>query len=270
MTQPPTLTIETPDPARSAGFYRALGFTEIVREPDRVELDAGGVRLSVLRAANAANAAGAGAVDGARPAATPGSSLQLTVQADLESLRPALLAAGGAEVTDVESDWSGAIVTDPDGNPVRLLPPVVVTTPAATAPAATAPAVADTTAGAADAGPGSGGSAAGPPTAAPTTPPTGTPTNGQTAPAPAATSVAPAVDEPDLPRSPLPAAYYNEHGVPTFDAVAERIHHQAATADGNEILDAESQRGRAESDTMDKLKRAGKDRLDQLRRSMGG
>lgn len=244
MAATPTLTIEASKPAELAGFYLALGFTEVAREEERVELDLGGLRLSILSGPAIGRAQNAGPVMG----------LQLTVQVtDLESVRPALVAAGGVVASDYRSAWSGVVILDPIGNPVRILAPaapasavVSVDTHAPAAPtsppSSPTPSDGDVTA---DAGPSTGhGSAAAPST-------------------PAAT------DDLQLPQSSLPATYYNEHGVPTFDAVAERIQKQSATADGNEILDAQSQRGQEESDTMDKLKKAGKDRLDQLRKSMG-
>ncbi|MEO6957346.1 MAG: hypothetical protein ABI137_11445 [Antricoccus sp.] len=73
----------------------------------------------------------------------------------------------------------------------------------------------------------------------------------------------------DLPRSPLADTYYNAHGVPTFDAVRERIEQRTALADGNEVLDDESEKGVDFAKEREKLDQAGKDRLAQIRKSMG-
>lgn len=99
----------------------------------------------------------------------------------------------------------------------------------------------------------------------PTAPPSATPQPNVTpAPVPAT-----ADDDLDLPQSPLPEGYYTADGTPTFDAVAERIQQRIATADGNQVLDGESMRGRDEADDYQKLQDAGKDRLDQLRKTWG-
>ncbi len=73
----------------------------------------------------------------------------------------------------------------------------------------------------------------------------------------------------DLPQSPLPDTYYDEHGVPTFDAVRERIEQRTALADGNQVLDDESEKGVDFAKEREKLDQAGKDRLAQIRKSMG-
>lgn len=93
-----------------------------------------------------------------------------------------------------------------------------------------------------------------------------------TAPPPAASAAAATPSEapdPGLPQSSLPEGYYTENGIPSFDAVAERISERIATADGNQVLDAESERGHDDADDFARLKDAGRDRLEQLRRSMG-
>lgn len=246
MAQTPTLTLEVADPTAVARFYQALGFTEAVREPDRVELERGALRLSIL--AGGAAGHGTGAVTGA----------QLTVHCDdADATKRALLEAGGVVPGDYSSGWSGAVVLDPAGNAVRLLSPVAVPVPAATPNTASAAA----------------------PLAPPTAPPVGRDNSGTGMPGPQPTdeggsgpqtlTTAGGSADAGLPQSSLPASYYTNAGVPTFDAVAERIHRETAIADGNEILDAESQRGRDEADAMEKLKQAGKDRLEQLRKSFG-
>lgn len=157
---------------------------------------------------------------------------ELTVQLeDLASVQPALVAAGGTVPTDQPAERTGILVLDPDGNPVRLGQPTD------SAIGRDAPRSA------------------------------GEPHTGQQSKEPP-----PTISTPDglTPAGPsLPATYYTEDGVPTFDAVAERIHRDSASAEGSAVLDAESARGQAERDGFDKLKTAGKDRLDQLRKSMG-
>lgn len=73
----------------------------------------------------------------------------------------------------------------------------------------------------------------------------------------------------DLPQSPLADTYYDKHGVPTFDAVRERIEQRTALADGIEVLDDESEMGVDFAKEREKLDQAGKDRLAQIRKSMG-
>lgn len=71
------------------------------------------------------------------------------------------------------------------------------------------------------------------------------------------------------PESPLPAGYYTDDGVPTFDAVRARIEERSATADGHQELDSELPRERDFRKEREDLEKAGADRLAQLRKSMG-
>ncbi|WP_166741690.1 VOC family protein [Cumulibacter soli] len=254
MSQTPTLTVETPDPGVIAPFYAALGFIEVDRDTDRIELDRGGLRLSLL--------------GGSAHHSPSGGGFELTMQVDdLDAMRAALLAAGGSEYDGGRSAWSGTLLLDPVGNRIRLLAPAVATPTPSSAATPSAP----------DAE----GSTSGPPTAptAPSPPPSTSPAKA-TPQASASSTLAAgasalwnaadaAIDRLPTPQSSLPADYYSEDGVPTFDAVAERIHKQAATADGDAVLDAESPRGRDEAQDLDRLKQAGKDRLDQLRKGFG-
>lgn len=227
----PSLVVHTDDPDRLTAFYTALGFTELARQEGRIELEQAGLRLSVV----AAGTSGSG-----DPGTPRGYVLCVEVD-DPQSVHRALLASGGTTTPETEADGAGTLVRDPDGNPVRLQP-TRREQPAEPVVSALSP--------------------------APTAPPAGSASDQEAAPgapAPAPATVAPSGPDQTLP----PGAYYTEDGVPTFDAVAERIARQSATADGNAVLDAESERGRQESDTLDKLKKAGKDRLDALRRSMG-
>lgn len=80
---------------------------------------------------------------------------------------------------------------------------------------------------------------------------------------------APSDSDFDLPQSPLPGTYYDAHGVPTFDAVRDRIEQISAQADGQEVLDEASSEGIDYAEEREKLDKAGKDRLAQIRKSMG-
>lgn len=89
-------------------------------------------------------------------------------------------------------------------------------------------------------------------------------------------TIDPALSEPapndfdfNLPQSTLPDGYYDERGVPGFDAVRERIEQISAQADGREILDGEPEVGVDYAQEREKLDKAGKDRLAQIRKSMG-
>lgn len=245
MSQQPTLTVEAGNPEGLAQFYLTLGFTEVARDGGAVELQLGGLRLSIVN----------GPVTGPGEDGPTPSGFHLTVQIDdLDSIRAGLLATGGTMSAAQPVGGSGVLVLDPDGNPVRVLTRVAPTSPP------TAPTIAQPSSGSTVTRPSSPGASATSAEPVPALTPTSTTST---------TGIVPIVDDPDLPQSSLPATYYTDNGVPTFDAVAERIQQQSATADGNQILDAVSQRGQEESDSFDKLKKAGKDRLDQLRKSMG-
>ncbi len=86
---------------------------------------------------------------------------------------------------------------------------------------------------------------------------------------PAPSDPVPSEVEFNLPQSPLPDGYYDEHGVPTYDAVRERIEQRSALAEGNEVLDEESEKGTDFAKKREELEEAGKDRLAQIRKSMG-
>ncbi|MFV0534146.1 MAG: VOC family protein [Cumulibacter sp.] len=254
MSQTPTLTVETPDPGVIAPFYAALGFIEVDRDTDRIELDRGGLRLSLL--------------GGSAHQSPSGGGFELTMQVDdLDAMRAALLVAGGSEHDGGRSAWSGTLLLDPVGNRIRLLAPAVATPTPSSAATPSAPAHEG---------------AMSPPTA-PTASTSASPSTSPTKDASQAMSSSTlaagasalwnaadaAIDRLPTPQSSLPADYYTEDGVPTFDAVAQRIHKQAATAEGNSVLDAEPPRGRDEAQDLDRLKQAGKDRLDQLRNGFG-
>ncbi|HEY2224766.1 hypothetical protein [Actinomycetospora sp.] len=63
---------------------------------------------------------------------------------------------------------------------------------------------------------------------------------------------------------------YTAEGVPTFDFVRDRIEGRAATAEGRGVLDAETPEGRTLAQQEADRDAAARDRLEQIRRSMGG
>lgn len=81
-------------------------------------------------------------------------------------------------------------------------------------------------------------------------------------------SSATSFDDVVLPVSILPLDYYNADGVPSFDAVRARINRDSAQVTGAEVLDAQSERGQAEQFDTQRREQAGRDRLEQLRRSL--
>ncbi|MCG7593410.1 hypothetical protein [Mycobacterium sp. PSTR-4-N] len=63
---------------------------------------------------------------------------------------------------------------------------------------------------------------------------------------------------------------YTEDGVPTFDAVREKIENRYATSLGSAELAAETPEGRTAAEQYDARQRAAAERLAQIRRSMRG
>lgn len=62
---------------------------------------------------------------------------------------------------------------------------------------------------------------------------------------------------------------YTDTGVPTFDAVRDKIEQRAGTAAGAEELDHEGAQGRSVDEQWAAREKAGKARLDEIRRSLG-
>ena len=236
----PQISLYTDDVERLRLFYASLGFQETSRHPQEgatqyVELALDGFTLGIADVQSAARDHGLHPELGRH-------RIELVLTSDNTDANHARLTAAGAPSLSAPHDWLTqsrvAWIADPDGNPIRLVQQK---------------------------------SSAMPPTSAPATAATSAPA---TTPAPATPPVASNVtsspeDDLDLPQSPLPAGYYTADGTPTFDAVAERIHQRSAVAEGDEIMDGESERGRHENDDLATLKRAGQDRLAQLRKSMG-
>lgn len=80
------------------------------------------------------------------------------------------------------------------------------------------------------------------------------------------TGATPAVPERPLPV--VPDGDYNEAGVPSFDYVRDRIESRVATAIGSQELAEETPQGRTIDQQLVERDKAGKERLEQIRRSM--
>lgn len=72
--------------------------------------------------------------------------------------------------------------------------------------------------------------------------------------------------QPDLPEE--PETGYTAAGVPTFDAVREKIETRYGTALGASELAAETPEGRSAEDQYEKRQQAAAERLRQIRESM--
>jgi phage shock protein A len=66
----------------------------------------------------------------------------------------------------------------------------------------------------------------------------------------------------------MPDPDYDDSGVPTFDAVREKIESRYQTALGGAELDAESEEGRSLEEQYEKRQQAAADRLADIRESM--
>lgn len=75
------------------------------------------------------------------------------------------------------------------------------------------------------------------------------------------------LDEP-LPQA--PPGDYSESGVPTFDYVRDRIDNRVATSIGSQELAGETPEGKAVADQFEARERAGRDKLEEIRRQMRG
>jgi hypothetical protein len=63
---------------------------------------------------------------------------------------------------------------------------------------------------------------------------------------------------------------YDEHGVPSFDYVRAKIEGRSAVAVGSTELAGETAEGRALDEQMAERDRKAKEKLDEIRRSLGG
>ncbi|WP_133906402.1 hypothetical protein [Actinophytocola oryzae] len=80
-------------------------------------------------------------------------------------------------------------------------------------------------------------------------------------------------DKKDLTATPpvvVPEGDYTEGGVPTFDFVRDRIENRVATGIGSQELADATQEGKAVEDQFEARKKAGQDKLAEIRRSMRG
>lgn len=75
------------------------------------------------------------------------------------------------------------------------------------------------------------------------------------------------VEDGAAPPPPEPTGY-TEGGVPTFDFVRERVEGRYGTSIGSAELADESAAGRAVDEQFAERERAGRDKLEQIRRSM--
>jgi len=69
---------------------------------------------------------------------------------------------------------------------------------------------------------------------------------------------------------PTPADDYDEAGVPTFEHVRDKIEGRYATAQGGTELAEESEAGRAVAEQEADREAAARERVEQIRRSIGG
>lgn len=94
------------------------------------------------------------------------------------------------------------------------------------------------------------------------------------APAPATTAAAPSdARPPAIPTAApiaVPASDYTDGGVPTFDAVREKIESIAGRAMGARELDADTPAGRSLDEQWEDRQKAARSKLDEIRKSMEG
>lgn len=67
-----------------------------------------------------------------------------------------------------------------------------------------------------------------------------------------------------------PSFDYTDGGVPTFDYVRDRIENKVATSIGSNELAQESPQGKSIDEQMAERDRAGRDKLEEIRRQMRG
>ncbi|BBY35378.1 hypothetical protein MMIN_34390 [Mycolicibacter minnesotensis] len=72
----------------------------------------------------------------------------------------------------------------------------------------------------------------------------------------------------DDPSDPQPDTGYDDTGVPTFDAVREKIERRYETSIGAQELDSETPEGRTVEKQYEDRQRAAAERLEQIRKSM--
>lgn len=73
----------------------------------------------------------------------------------------------------------------------------------------------------------------------------------------------------EIPPVTAPRPDYDEHGVPSFDYVRDRIEGRHAASQGATELAGETPEGRTVEERFTERERAAKARLDEIRRSLG-
>ena len=68
----------------------------------------------------------------------------------------------------------------------------------------------------------------------------------------------------------VPEGDYSEAGVPSFDYVRDRIENRVATAIGSSELASETPEGMSVEKQMEERERAGRAKLEEIRRSLRG
>ena len=74
----------------------------------------------------------------------------------------------------------------------------------------------------------------------------------------------------EIVEEPLTPTGYTDAGVPTFDYVRDRIENRSATSVGASELASESAQGRTVEQQMAERDKAGRDKLEEIRRQMRG
>jgi phage shock protein A len=74
----------------------------------------------------------------------------------------------------------------------------------------------------------------------------------------------------DKPLPQAPPGDYDQAGVPSFDYVRDRIENRAATSVGSQELAGTTPEGKAVEDQFEARERAGRDKLEEIRRQMRG
>jgi phage shock protein A len=78
------------------------------------------------------------------------------------------------------------------------------------------------------------------------------------------------VDEPRVAPPVVPAFDYTESGVPNFDYVRDKIENRAGTAAAATELSGDVPEAKSADEQMAERDRAGRDKLEEIRRSMRG
>jgi phage shock protein A len=74
----------------------------------------------------------------------------------------------------------------------------------------------------------------------------------------------------DRPLPQIPPGDYDEAGVPSFDYVRDRVENRVATSIGAQELTGATPEGKAVEDQFEARERAGRDKLEEIRRQLRG